>query len=207
MTTRLLLIRHGETNATAADRFSGEANVHLTDTGRQQVELLARRLAPLELAAIYSSPSERALETAKILAQPHGLTPVPSGGLQEISVGHWEGLSYAEVRERYPAELAAWEADPITAAPEGAEPGINVLARALPTLRQIVVDYDEKTVAVVSHSGTLRMLLSSLLGFDPRDYRRHLSLAPASLSILDFKDKVHALLVLYNDISHYGSQP
>jgi broad specificity phosphatase PhoE len=207
MSTRLLLIRHGETDASAADRFSGEGNVHLTGPGRQQVELLSRRLAQQEITALYSSPADRALETASILAQPHALTPLRSADLREISVGHWEGLTYTEVRDRFPAELAAWEVDPVSFAAAGGETGIDVLSRALPAVRRMVMDHGGGTVIVVSHSGALRLVVSSLLGFDPRRYRNRLVLSPASLSILEFEDPAQARLVLYNDISHYATPP
>jgi probable phosphoglycerate mutase len=207
MTTRLYLVRHGATPLTAEDRFSGAANVYLSDEGRLQVEQLARRLADDSLSAIYSSPLDRTLETANIIAKPHRLMPVSKDGLREISHGHWEGLSRKEVEERFPEEYTAWEADPFTFAPEGGESGISVLARALPIIREIVATHKDKNVLVVSHKATLRLILSSLLGFDARGYRDRLDQAPACLNILDFKDTVRARLMLFNDISHYADQP
>ncbi len=127
--------------------------------------------------------------------------------MREISHGHWEGLSRREVEHEFADEYAAWEADPFTFAPQGGESGISVLARALPVIRQIVVEHKDKNVIVVSHKATIRLVLSSLLGFDQRGYRDRLDQAPACLNILDFKDAVHARLMLFNDISHYASQP
>ena len=207
MTTRLYLVRHGATPLTAEDRFSGAANVYLSDEGREQVEQLADRLADDHISAIYTSPLDRTLETAAILAKPHGLTPASNGGLREISHGHWEGLTRKEVEERFPEEYTAWEADPFTFAPPDGESGISVLARALPVIREIVVNHRDKNVIVVSHKATLRLLLSSLLGFDGRGYRDRLDQAPACLNILDFKDAVRARLMLFNDITHYADHP
>jgi probable phosphoglycerate mutase len=207
MTTRLYLVRHGATQLTAEDRFSGAANVYLSDEGREQVERLAGRLADDEISAIYTSPLDRTMETATILAKPHGLTPITYDGLREISHGHWEGLTRKEVEERFSEEYTAWEADPFTFAPQGGESGISVLARALPVIREIVVHHREKNVLVVSHKATLRLILSSLLGFDARGYRDRLDQAPACLNILDFKDAVRARLMLFNDISHYADHP
>jgi len=207
MTTRLYLVRHGATNMTMEDRFSGSADVALSDEGREQAKRLAERLADDNIAAVFSSPLSRTLETARILAGPHGLPPLSRDGLREISHGHWEGLSRKEVEAQFSEEYAAWEADPFTFAPEGGESGLSVLARALPVVREIVVSYENKNVLVVSHKATLRLLVSSLLGFDARGYRDRLDQAPACLSILDFKDPVRARLMLFNDISHYADHP
>jgi probable phosphoglycerate mutase len=207
MTTRLLLVRHGATQLTAEDKFSGANNIFLSDEGRDQVRHLAVRLAEEKLTAIYSSSLDRAMETARIIAEPHSLTLIPRDGLREINHGHWEGLTRKEVESRFPEEYAAWEADPFSFAPEEGESGISVLARALPVIREIVVKHRDETALVVSHKATLRLIISSLLGFDGRGYRDRLDQAPACLNIVDFKDPVRARLMLFNDISHYADQP
>ena len=207
MTTRLYLVRHGATPLTAEDRFSGAENVHLSEEGRKQVVRLAERLADDKIHAIYCSPLDRTAETAGIIAGPHGLKPIPRDGLREISHGHWESLTRKEVEERFPEEYAAWEEDPFTFAPAGGESGISVLARALPVIREVVVNHTDRNILVVSHKATLRLVLSSLLGFDARGYRDRLDQAPACLNVLDFKDPVRARLMLFNDISHYADHP
>lgn len=207
MTTRLYLIRHGATPLTMEDKFSGAEGVHLSDEGRAQAARLAERLKDTGLSAVYSSPLERALETAKILTAPHPLPLNTLDGLREISHGHWEGMSRRDVEAQFPQEYAAWEEDPFTFAPEGGESGISVLSRALPALREIVVRHRDENVMVVSHKATLRLLISSLLGFDARGYRDRLDQAPACLNIVDFSDPVRARLMLFNDISHYAEQP
>jgi broad specificity phosphatase PhoE len=207
MTTRLYLVRHGATQLTAEDRFSGAIGVELSDQGREQARRLAARLADDRIAAVYASPLSRTAETAALLAAPHRLTPVSRDGLREISHGRWEGLSRREVEERYADEYAAWEADPFTFAPEGGESGLSVLARALPVIREIVVAHAGQGAVVVSHKATLRLVLSSLLGFDARGYRDRLDQSPACLNVVDFKDPVRARLMLFNDVSHYQDQP
>lgn len=207
MTTRLYLIRHGATPLTAEDRFSGAANVFLSEEGRAQVERLSARLADDHIDAVYASPLDRTIETAKIIARPHDLNPIGRDGLREISHGHWEGMTRNEVESQFSDEYSAWETDPFTFAPDGGESGISVLARALPVIREIVVDHREKNVVVVSHKATIRLIISSLLGFDVRGYRDRLDQAPACLNVLDFKDTVHARLMLFNDVSHYADHP
>src|SRR5437867_2471155 len=109
MPTRLYFVRHGATQLTAEDRFSGATGVDLSDEGRRQVERLAERLSDDGIRAIYCSPLSRTVETARILARPHALVPIPRDGLREISHGRWEGLTRREVEQRFPEEYAAWE--------------------------------------------------------------------------------------------------
>jgi probable phosphoglycerate mutase len=207
MTTRLYLVRHGATNLTAENRFSGASGADLSDEGRAQVTRLSERLRREDVAAVYTSSLDRALETARILARPCGHLPQARDGLREISHGHWEGLTRQEVEARFPDEYRMWDADPFTFAPQGGESGLAVLARALPVIREIVVAHQHQVVLVVSHKATLRLVLSSLLGFDARGYRDRLDQAPACLNIVDFKDPVRARLMLFNDTSHYADQP
>ena len=204
MTTRVFLVRHGATASLAEDRFAGMTDVPLSEEGREQARSLAERLAGEPIAAFYASPMSRTMETARILAAPHRLEVLPRDGLREISHGHWEGRKRAEVEKLFPEEYARWEADPFSIAPEGGESGLAVTARALPELLRIVGANEGRHILLVSHKATIRLLVSSLLGLDPRAYRDRLDQSPASLNILDFKDSTHARLTLFNDISHYA---
>jgi broad specificity phosphatase PhoE len=206
MNTRIFLIRHGATVLTAEDRFAGATDVELSDDGREQARRLAIRLSQERISAIYASPMGRTMETASILAQPHQLEVQLRDGLREISHGRWEQMTRREVEEAFPEEAAAWEEDPFTFAPVGGESGLAVTARALPVLMDVVRGHPAANVIVVSHKGTIRLLLSSLLGFDPRRYRDNLDQNPAALNIVDFKDAVRARLTLFNDTSHYSEQ-
>ncbi len=207
MRTRVFLVRHGATVLSAEDRFAGATDVELSAEGVEQAERLASRLAGEPLVAVYTSPLKRSVSTAAILARPHGMTPLVREGLREIHHGRWEGLRRSEIEARYPDEFAMWESDPFTFAPEGGEPGVAVMARALPVLREIVGQHLGRSVAIVSHKATIRLLISSLLGMDPRGYRDRLDQSPACLNVLDFKDPVRARLMLLNDTSHYALQP
>jgi probable phosphoglycerate mutase len=205
--TRIFLVRHGATQLTAEDRFSGAVGVDLSEEGRQQAARLGERMSHEDIQAIYTSPLSRTMETARIIAGPCELTPIPVDALREISHGRWEGLTRGEVEARFPEEYAAWEEDPFTSAPDGGESGVAVLARALPAIRMIVTRHPSERVVIVSHKATIRILLSSLLGFDARGYRDRLDQAPACLNVLDFRDPVHVRLMLFNDTSHYSARP
>ncbi len=206
-TTRIFMVRHGATQLSAEDRFAGAVNVELSTEGIFQAEQLAERLADDSIAAAYCSPMARTVHTATILARPHNLSLIERDGLREINHGHWEGMRRADVETQFPDEYTAWEADPFTFAPQGGEAGVNVIARALPIIREIVLNHRGQNVLVVSHKATLRLLISSLLGFDARGYRDRLDQSPACLNVLDFKDPVRARLMLFNDVSHYIDQP
>ena len=202
--TRIFLVRHGATVLTAEDRFAGATDVQLSDEGREQAGRLALRLRGERIGAIYASPLDRTVETARILAHPHALPVQTRDGLREISHGRWEQMTRREVEAQFPDEAAAWDRDPYTFAPQGGESGLAVTARALPVLLDIVQAHPATNVLVVSHKATIRLLLSSLLGFDPRRYRDNLDQLPAALNIVDFKDSAHARLSLFNDTSHYA---
>ena len=110
MTTRIYLIRHGETEHSAADRLSGASDIDLAAEGRRQASCLAQRLARQPIAALYSSPLRRTVETATLVGRPHGLTPILAAGLREIDYGQWEARRRRDVQAEYAATFAAWEA-------------------------------------------------------------------------------------------------
>ena len=207
MATRVYFIRHGATTLSAEDRFAGSTDVELSTDGREQALRLGERLASEPLGAVYTSPMRRTLITAQFVARLHSLEPQLRAELREIDHGHWEQLRRSEVEQRFAAEYATWEHDPFTFAPQGGESGVAVLARALPCVRDAVLAHEDGCCAIVSHKATIRLVIASLLGVDPRYMRDRFDLAPASLSVLDFKDPVRARLALYNDTSHYTEQP
>jgi len=202
--TRVFMVRHGATVVSAEDRFAGATDVTLSDEGREQARRLAERLRHEKIAAVYASPLSRTLETAKILAAPRKVDVQARDGFREISHGRWEQMSRCEVGEKFPDEFAEWEKDPYTFAPVGGESGLAVTARALPVLIDLVRKHPGENILIVSHKATIRLLLSSLLGFDPRRYRDNLDQKPAALNIVDFKDTTRARLTLFNDTSHYA---
>jgi len=203
MTTRVYLIRHGATELSAEDKFAGAVDVLLSDTGRKQAQLLGQRLSREKICAVYASPMKRTVATAELIAEPHRLEVMRVDELREIAHGRWEGKSRKDVEREYKEEYHRWENDPFTFAPLGGESGLQVTARALPALLQLVEKHPGNPFIVVSHKATIRLLLSSLIGFDPRKYRDRLDQSPCALNILDFKDVANARLTLFNDVSHY----
>jgi probable phosphoglycerate mutase len=200
--TRIFLARHGGTTSSDAGLFAGSSDVELSDVGRAQARQLAERLARETIDAAYCSDMKRTVATAAAVCAPHPLSPAPTAALRELDHGHWEGLSRAEVETRFAGEYRAWSDDPFNYAPPGGQSGAAVLARALPALTGIVADHPGKTVLVVSHTATNRLLLCALLGIDPRRYRDRLAQDLACLNVLEFRGPANARLLLMNDTSH-----
>jgi alpha-ribazole phosphatase len=197
---RLILVRHGKTAWNAQARYQGRADLPLSDAGRRQAAMLARRLAREEIDAVYASDLQRAWEMAVTVAAPHGLPVRAEPRLLEMDFGDWEGLTYDEVQERYPQALAAWEADPLNMAPPGGETLAHVVARVQSLLDDIVRIHPDHTVVLVAHGGPLRVLLCIVMGLDPRAHWQF-RLDVASLSELYLYDE-GAVLTGLNDTHH-----
>lgn len=184
--TVLLLLRHGETALTAGRRFSGSggADPALSDRGREQAERAARALASARppVDAVVSSPLTRCRETAAAAAGRLGLPVTVEPGLRETAFGTWEGLTFAEARERDPAALDAWLASP-AAAPPGGESFADVAARVTAARDTLLAAHRGRTVLLVSHVTPLKTLLRLALGA-PHEALFRMDLAPASLSAI-----------------------
>jgi broad specificity phosphatase PhoE len=207
MATRVFLARHGATVLSAEDRYAGAVDVALSDEGRAQARALGARLAGEPLAAAYASPMSRALDTARAIVAGRGLEVATVADLRETDHGHWEGKTREEIRATFPDEYARWERDPFTFAPSNGETGLHVLARALPAFLAIAERHPDRSVLVVSHKATLRLVIGALLGVELRGYRDRLDMSPCGFSILDMKSGAETRLVLFNDVSHYATLP
>lgn len=204
MKTRVLLARHGATIYSDQNRFAGSSDIDLSDAGRALAEALSKRLAKVKIDAFYCSDMKRTVQTANIVAHPHKATVIESAGLREIDHGEWEGMIHEDVEKKFADQYAAWSADPFNVAPPGGETGLHVLSRALPTLFQIVSENRGNTIFIAAHKATNRILLCSLLGIDPREYRNRIEQDLACLNILEFKDGSYAQALVINDSSHTG---
>ncbi|MBA0051570.1 histidine phosphatase family protein [Streptomyces sp. AJS327] len=202
--TTLLLLRHGETALTPQKRLSGSGGDDpvLSETGRHQAEAAGRALAERGgIHAVVSSPLCRARQTAEAAARGLGLDVDVDEGLTEADFGAWEGLTFAEVRERYPDELAAWRASPAAAPGRTGETFTAVARRTRHARDRLLTRYRGRTVLVVSHVGVLRTLVRLALGAPPASLFR-MELAAASLSTVDYYADGNASLRSLNDVAH-----
>ena len=198
--TVTLLLRHGQTPMSVQKRYAGRSDVPLTDVGVQQAAGAAKRLASAGIAVIVTSPLLRAVQTAQEVAAVTGAAVVTDDGFRETDFGAWEGLTFAEVRERWSAELAAWLADP-EVAPPGGESFTDVSARVTAALHRVLGARAGQTVLIVSHVTPIKTLVATALLAPPAAlYRMHLDVA--ALSEIDWYADGPALLRSFNDTSH-----
>ncbi|MCW7943667.1 hypothetical protein AAW14_16815 [Streptomyces hygroscopicus] len=202
--TTFVLLRHGETPLTPLKRFSGSGggDPSLSEVGRRQAELVAGALAARgTVRAVVSSPLARCRETAGIVAARLGLGVSVEDGLRETDFGAWEGLTFGEVRERYPREMDAWLADP-EAAPTGGGESFAAVARRVAAARdKLIASYAGRTVLLVSHVTPVKTLVRLALGAPPQALFR-MELSAASLTAVAYYADGNASLRLLNDTSH-----
>lgn len=162
---RLVLVRHGATANNAERRFTGQADVALSELGRRQAEALAAALADETFDLIVSSDLARARQTAELIAARHHARPRLDPDLREVDVGAWEGQVYAEVAAREGALLERWESDPDTPpAPGGGESFAQLRDRAARAVARAQMECPAGSVLCVTHGGLIGVLLCHLLG-------------------------------------------
>ncbi|MFE2702759.1 bifunctional RNase H/acid phosphatase [Streptomyces mirabilis] len=202
--TTFVLLRHGETPLTPQKRFSGSGGTDpsLSDVGREQAERVAAALAARgTVQAIVASPLTRTRQTAAAVAARLGLDVAIEDGLRETDFGAWEGLTFAEVQERYPEDLKTWLASP-KAEPTGGGESFAATARRIATTRdKLIASYAGRTVLLVSHVTPIKSLVRLAIGAPPESLYR-MELSAASLSAVAYYADGNASLRLFNDTSH-----
>jgi len=198
-----LLLRHGQTPMSVQKRYAGRSDVPLTDAGVAQAAAAAKRLAPAGIAAIVASPLKRTVQTAEQVAAVTGLPVVTEDGFRETDFGAWEGLTFAEVRERWPSEMTAWLADP-EVAPPGGESFAEVSERVTAALHRVRAGRTGQRILVVSHVTPIKTLVAAALLAPPAAlYRMHLDVA--ALCEIDWYADGPAVLRSFNDTAHLSS--
>ncbi|MEU1792405.1 bifunctional RNase H/acid phosphatase [Streptomyces sparsogenes] len=200
----LVLLRHGETALTPEKRFSGSggSDPRLSPVGRRQAELVAAALAARgTIQAVVSSPLTRCVETAEAVAARLDLDVRIEEGLRETDFGAWEGLTFGEVRERYPDDLQAWLTSSKTAPTGGGESFATVARRVALARDKLVARYAGRTVLLVTHVTPIKTLVRLALGAPPEALFR-MEISAASLSALAYYADGNASLRLLNDTTH-----
>ncbi|GAA4628669.1 bifunctional RNase H/acid phosphatase [Actinoallomurus vinaceus] len=198
--TTTLLLRHGETPFSGERRFAGTGDIPLTDTGLAQARAAGKALTGRGIDVIVTSPLKRTLQTAQEIAQVIDVPVRTEDDLRETDFGDWEGYTFAEVRERWPAELDAWLADPSVAPPYGES--FDATVKRVRTARdKLLVRYRKQTVLVVSHVTPIKTLVRLALDAPPSAlYRMHLDVG--SLSVVDWYADGPAVVRSLNDTHH-----
>jgi broad specificity phosphatase PhoE len=164
--TRIILVRHGETEWNVEQRFRGHHDIPLNETGIAEARALARRLADEPAVAVYSSRLQRAFRTAEIIAEPHRLTPVAEASLSNINYGELEGLTMPEVAQRFPEMYQALMDTPqLVRFPHG-DTLDDLTTRGMAGIRAMIARHEGHTIIAVSHQVITRVLLCAMLGLD-----------------------------------------
>ncbi|MFE5947720.1 bifunctional RNase H/acid phosphatase [Streptomyces sp. NPDC056480] len=199
-----VLLRHGETALTPEKRFSGSGGTDpaLSAAGLRQAEAVAEALAARgTVQEIVSSPLTRCRQTAAAVAGRLGLDVRVEQGLRETDFGAWEGLTFGEVRERYPEDLDAWLASPKAAPTGGGESFATVARRVAATRDRLTAAYAGRTVLLVTHVTPIKTLVRLALGAPPESLFR-MELSAASISAVAYYADGNASVRLLNDTSH-----
>jgi broad specificity phosphatase PhoE len=168
----LLLVRHGETEWNATHRWQGFTGPPLNRSGVKQAEDLAANLAAAPVAAVYSSDSIRAVQTAEIVARPHGLDVRTDVRLREVNFGEWEGLTREQINARYAGAFRQWDECKL-AAPTGGETDLEMAQRVIEAVTDIGTRHGDEHVVVVTSGGPIRAVQAHVRGVDQALARLH----------------------------------
>jgi alpha-ribazole phosphatase len=185
--TRILLVRHAQPTSDARGRCYGALDIGFSARGRAQAQLLACTLEQVPLAAIYTSPSRRAVDSAAPAAQAHALTPIIDERLRELDFGDFEGRTYGEIERSNPERYRQWMDTPTLVQFPGGESYTQLRARALAAIDAIRARHLGETAAVFSHGGVLRTILADCLSM-PADAIFRLDQRHGAISIIDWID-------------------
>ncbi len=201
-TTKLLLIRHGETDDNHRRVFQGQGGHGLNARGREQATLLAARFARLGLraSALYCSDLQRAQETADLLAGELKLQSIADPALREVHVGAWQGLGYEEIAARFPEEWEAWRRG-VDFKRGGGETYAELCDRVAAALDGIAAAHAGETVVVVSHGAAIKVFVGRVLGLDAVGLRRYRVASNTGVTLVEREGGVDTLMI-WNDVSH-----
>jgi broad specificity phosphatase PhoE len=186
MSTRVLVIRHGETEWSRARRFAGSRDIALSEAGRRQCEALADALAGVPVAAVYASPLERARITAETIAKPHRLPVTVEADLREMAFGPWEGLTREEVARREPDRYGVWASSPHELVLAGAERLTDVAARVAPVVDELRNRHAGETIVLVAHAVVVRLIVLGALGLGA-DRLWAVDASPAGITEIEYQ--------------------
>jgi len=204
ITTEILLIRHGETDWNAARRLQGHIDIPLNAEGERQAAALGQALRDEALDAIVASDLQRALQTARAVAQHRGLPVQTDAGLRERCYGAFEGMNYHEIGQRYPIEYAAWQARDVDApVPPGARVGESFrqfYTRTVAAIRHWAEQHAGQKIALVAHGGVLECAYRAALQL-PLSTPRNFPVLNASINRLSVRNGA-LTLTGWGDVAH-----
>lgn len=185
--TKLILVRHGESEANFARIFTGQSDFFLTEKGMIQARAAAKYIKENEnISAVFASPLRRAYDTGKAIAEECGVTITKCDGLMEINAGDWEGHPFDELEEKYKEEYHKWRYDIGNAHPDGGESVTELYSRCVKAVTEIAKQNDGKSIVLATHATPIRALTGYSLGIDAKDLSTVQWAANASLTVINY---------------------
>ena len=185
---RIYLVRHGESVTNRTGLFTGQSDVPLTELGERQAACVSSFFKDIPLEAVYSSDLSRAMETIRGAAQSQGLTVQPECDLREVYAGEWEGKHFTELPKLYPEDYRVWQEDLGASRCTGGESMVEAVGRADKAMRRIAEAHPNTAVAVASHGGIIRGLISLWVHGDLKHVREMPWAPNASVNIFEYEN-------------------
>jgi len=198
--TKVILVRHGQTEWNILGRYQGHSDIDLSTLGVEQANLLAQRLTKEKIDAIYTSDLKRAIKTAECIANTHQLPVHNIPELREISFGDWEGLDYHTINLKWPGEVERFFKNADSVVIPNGETFCEVEERACNVVQRIIEQHPDQTILIVSHGGTIRTLLAHAL-YIPLKYIWNIRQDNTAVNILKYFDN-QVVIELLNDTHH-----
>ncbi len=200
MTTTIYLIRHGECKGNREGLFRGRYDFPLNELGIEQANRLRDRLRNIPFAAVYTGPLSRARQTAEIVANNQAPVIVEEG-FNNIALGEWENKPKALIKERFPEQWKLWTTHPEKLNFPGMESLAAVQRRSFNSLKKLLEQHPDQTIAIVSHRAVLKPLIAAMLNI-PEPYFWKVHMDTAAYSIVEYREFRGFTLVLLNERDH-----
>jgi phosphoserine phosphatase len=204
MSTRLFLLRHGETRANIEQRYQGQGESQLSELGLSEALDLAKFFSKEDFAAVYSSTLSRSFETAKRIAAPHKLEVTKVPGMLERFYGDWENMTFTEIKAKYPEIYENWLINPGRTMIPKAEPLEELQKRGVAAIEKLLKDHKGQTICVVGHGGINRTILFHYMNMDLNNFWR-IRQDNCCINLIEFKDK-HPIITLLNSTAFLGEK-
>ena len=199
---KLYLIRHGQTDWNIQGKIQGSHGIPLNDTGRAQAKLVAEGMDSRPVTKIFSSTLMRAVETARMIGDRQQVETYLVPGLIEVEFGKWEGMTWDEIKEQYPAEYERWSINPVDVAPPGGETQMEAMERVAGAIEAVMeMTNGREDIAVVSHGATMAYIVAYLMRNHPEE--AEIIVDNASITTVNYNPITQDYMLLeVNDTAH-----
>ncbi|SHK45738.1 alpha-ribazole phosphatase [Selenomonas ruminantium] len=203
--TKVIFVRHGQTEWNVTGRYQGQSDVHLTEEGKMQARKLAENFPVRDIDAIYASDLNRAMVTAETIAARFGLPVQAEPAFRELSFGEWEGLTYPQIVEKWEDAMANFIQHPDILEIPGGETFPAVQERAMARLNELIRKHDGQTIVVVAHGAVLRTILTAALHM-PLQYLWSIRQFNTAVNIVCYDTEANPIVELLNSTAHLGHE-